>query len=448
MTLSLRYAARSDVGLVRQGNEDSGYAGPRLLAVADGMGGHAAGEVASSVALAALAPLDDDDGDGDLLDALATAITTAQQSLGHAVDSQPELEGMGTTLTALLWAGNRIGLAHVGDSRAYLLRGGELMQLTRDHTYVQTLVDSGRITLEEAASHPRRSLLTRALGNGADTEPDLSIREIRIGDRFLLCSDGLSAVVSESTIHDALGSVLPQEAVDRLVDLALRAGGPDNITAIVADVVDVVDPSTEPPIGSLVVGAAGLEDDGHGLSLLTPAGRAAAALRPPPKAVASPSPDPSVRARRRRITRRLAALAVAVVVLVGTVFAFDAWTRTQYFVGVHDGQVTIFRGIPQDVLGMDLADIYEVQQIDVSSLAPTQQRSVADTIHASDLQRARAIVSALESAQCLDPTAVDCLEDPPTPSPGATPTGTATSPDLLPGGTPAPTVRDTSVVQP
>ena len=189
MPLCLRYAARSDVGLVRDGNEDSGYAGPRLLAVADGMGGHAAGEVASTVALSALAPLDDDDRAGDLLDALAAAVGAAQVSLGRAVNAQPELEGMGTTLTALLWSGNRIGLAHVGDSRAYLLRAGELMQLTHDHTYVQSLVDSGRITADEAASHPRRSLLTRALGDGNQTEPDLSIREVRAGDRFLLCSD-------------------------------------------------------------------------------------------------------------------------------------------------------------------------------------------------------------------------------------------------------------------
>src|SRR4051794_38767790 len=151
MSLSLRFAAGSHKGMIREGNEDSGYAGPRLLAVADGMGGHAAGEVASSVALSALAPLDDDDGGGDLLDALAGAVAAAQHNLGRAVDTQPDLEGMGTTLTALLWSGNRIGLAHVGDSRAYLLRAGELVQLTRDHTYVQTLVDSGKITLDEAA---------------------------------------------------------------------------------------------------------------------------------------------------------------------------------------------------------------------------------------------------------------------------------------------------------
>src|SRR6478735_8786115 len=364
MPLSLRYAARSDVGLVRSGNEDSGYAGPRLLAVADGMGGHAAGEVASSVALSAMAPLDDDDGGGDLLDALAAAVGHAQTSLGHAVDAQPELEGMGTTLTALLWAGNRIGLAHVGDSRAYLLRGGELMQLTRDHTYVQSLVDSGRITPDEAASHPRRSLLTRALGNGNETEPDLSIREVRAGDRFLVCSDGLSAIVSESTIHEALEeSPTPQEAVDRLVELALRGGGPDNITAIVADVVDLDDRAAAPEVGALVVGAAGLDSE-HGPSLRTPAGRAAAALRPTPTRAAAHQHDDGT-ARRRWIRRAVAAVLVFVLAF-GSVLAFGAWTRTQYYVGVYSGQVAIFRGLPQDVLGLDLSKVYEAQQLDVS----------------------------------------------------------------------------------
>jgi protein phosphatase len=188
VTLSLRYAARSDVGLVRSGNEDSGYAGPRLLVVADGMGGHAAGEVASSLVVASIAALDDDDQGGDLLDALADAVSGADTALRRTIDDDSALEGMGTTLTAMLWSGSRVGLAHVGDSRAYLLRGGDLLRLTHDHTYVQSLVDAGRISAEEAENHPRRSLLTRAMDGRNPAMPDLSVREVRPDDRFLLCS--------------------------------------------------------------------------------------------------------------------------------------------------------------------------------------------------------------------------------------------------------------------
>ena len=210
MTLSLRYAARSDVGLVRTGNEDSGYAGPRLLVVADGMGGHAAGEVASSIVVSSIASLDDDDLGGDLLDALAESVAHADDLLRTTIDADTELEGMGTTLTALLWSGSRVGLAHVGDSRAYLLRGGDLLRLTHDHTYVQTLVDSGQISAEEAESHPRRSLLMRALDGRNPAQPDLSVREVRAGDRFMVCSDGLSGVVSESTLAEALSDRRPR----------------------------------------------------------------------------------------------------------------------------------------------------------------------------------------------------------------------------------------------
>ncbi|MDP9221096.1 MAG: protein phosphatase 2C domain-containing protein, partial [Actinomycetota bacterium] len=189
MSLTLRYAARSDVGLLRDGNEDSLYAGPRLLAVADGMGGHAAGEVASAVTIAALAPLDEDVPGADLLAALRTGVESANSQLREMVSADPALEGMGTTLTALLWAGARLGLVHVGDSRAYLLRDGELHQITHDHTLVQTLIDQGRIRPEEADAHPQRSMLTRVLDGRGDTAADLSVREARAGDRYLLCTD-------------------------------------------------------------------------------------------------------------------------------------------------------------------------------------------------------------------------------------------------------------------
>ena len=203
MTLALRYAARSDRGLVRANNEDSVYAGARLLALADGMGGHAAGEVASQLVIAALAHLDDDEPGGDLLSKLEIAVHEGNSAIAERVDDDPELDGMGTTLTAILFAGDRLGLVHVGDSRGYLLRDGELTQITKDDTFVQTLVDEGRITAEEAHSHPQRSLIMRAL-TGHEVEPTLIMREAREGDRYLLCSDGLSDPVSQETILEAL----------------------------------------------------------------------------------------------------------------------------------------------------------------------------------------------------------------------------------------------------
>ena len=253
MTLAVRFAARSHAGLLRSLNEDSVYAGPRLLAVADGMGGHAAGEVASAIAIASLAPLDEDVPGADLLGALQGAAMTANDHLRAMSDADDELTGMGTTLVALLFSGARVGLAHVGDSRCYLLRDGELSQITHDHTLVQALVDEGRISEEEARSHPQKAVITRVMDGRPDVELDLSVREVRLRDRFLVCSDGLTGPVgSLDTLREALLLPDPQEAVDRLVQLALRGGGPDNVTAIVADVVDA-DGSGLPPI---VAGAA------------------------------------------------------------------------------------------------------------------------------------------------------------------------------------------------
>ena len=203
MTLVLRYSARSDRGLVRQNNQDAVYAGPRLLALADGMGGHAAGEVASSLVISALAPLDDDDPGDDLLRELHAATVEGNAAIHRHVLEAPDLEGMGTTLTAILFKGTRLGLVHIGDSRAYQLRDGMLTQITKDDTFVQSLIDEGRITEEEAHTHPQRSLLLRAI-TGQDIEPSLTVREARPGDRYLLCSDGLSGVVSDETLANTL----------------------------------------------------------------------------------------------------------------------------------------------------------------------------------------------------------------------------------------------------
>lgn len=206
MTLTLRYAAISDRGLIRSGNQDSVYAGPRLIAVADGMGGMAAGDIASSIVIGALAPLDDDVPRGELTSTLADAVEESNARIREMVEEHPEMEGMGTTLTAFLFSGSLLGMAHVGDSRAYRLRDSTLLQLTKDDTYVQMLVDDGRITADEAESHPQRSLLLRALGSN-EVETTFATLEAASGDRYLLCSDGLSGVVSDETIAETLRDV-------------------------------------------------------------------------------------------------------------------------------------------------------------------------------------------------------------------------------------------------
>src|SRR5471030_1519851 len=221
------------------------------------MGGHAAGDVASSIAVGQIVGLDGEShGSDDALDMLAKALHSANSELQQAIGRQPELQGMGTTVTALLRTGSMIAVAHIGDSRAYLLRDGIFTQITHDHSFVQSLVDEGRITEEEAEGHPQRSLVTRVLTGQHDDEPDLAVREARIGDRYLLCSDGLSGFVARDTIQEVLEQAMPPgRAADRLVELAMRAGAPDNVTCIIGDVVDLAK-GQAPPTAPEVVGAA------------------------------------------------------------------------------------------------------------------------------------------------------------------------------------------------
>jgi protein phosphatase len=278
MTLALRYAVRSDVGLLREGNEDSAFAGPHLLAVADGMGGHAAGEVASAATITTIAPLDDARNIGpDLVGALADAVAMANLRLQELIISDPAIEGMGTTLTALLWADGYAALCHIGDSRAYRLRNGQFLQITHDHTLVQSLVDEGKITEDDVATHPHRSLLLRALDGRTVAEPDLTQLETLPGDRYLLCSDGLSGVVTEHTLHQTLSSIRdPDKAALQLVELAIRGGGPDNITCIVADVMDT-QASAVPPTWTPVL--AGAAQSGSPADLRQPARQSSPATR-------------------------------------------------------------------------------------------------------------------------------------------------------------------------
>ncbi|MFG2695963.1 MerR family transcriptional regulator [Kitasatospora sp. NPDC048407] len=239
-TLRIRYAARTDAGLVRERNDDAAYAGAGLIAVADGMGPQGGGGSASAAAIEALKELELPA--GELLNVLEDAAARIDGRVGAA----SELPDTGTTLTAMLWSEPQLALVHIGDSRAYLLRGGELFQITHDHTLVQSMVDDGRLTLAEAASHPQRTLLVRALTGSGDNRPDVSLHTARAGDRYLLCSDGLSSWVSDDALHTVLSTVaVPEQVVQQLVALANRAGGPDNIACAVADV--VADPEEGAP---------------------------------------------------------------------------------------------------------------------------------------------------------------------------------------------------------
>ncbi|MFJ5773206.1 MerR family transcriptional regulator [Streptomyces sp. NPDC093094] len=235
--LELRYAARSDRGLVRPANQDAAYAGRRLLAVADGYGPR--GEGASDAAVRALAALDTAEAPaGGVLELLEDAVREATRAVREAAGPQKAGAEAGTTLTAMLWTGSALALAHIGDSRAYVLRDGALFRITQDHTVVQSLLDEGRLTPEEAESHPQRLLLLRSLSGTGEPVPDLRLHEARPGDRYLLCSDGLPTAVPDDRVRQLLtDAASPDEAVRALTDAANAAGGPDNVSCVVADVV-------------------------------------------------------------------------------------------------------------------------------------------------------------------------------------------------------------------
>ncbi|MFB7662748.1 protein phosphatase 2C domain-containing protein [Kitasatospora sp. NPDC056138] len=454
MSLVLRFAAGSHKGLIREGNEDSGYAGPRLLAVADGMGGAAAGEVASSEVLGSIVRLDEDIPGADLLTLLKDAVQGANDRLRQMVEEDPQLEGMGCTLTAMLWTGQRMGLVHIGDSRAYLLRDGTLSQITQDHTWVQRLVDEGRITPEEAETHPQRSLLMRALDGRGQVEPDLSIRDVRAGDRYMICSDGLSGPVSHQTLEETLGSFYaPEQTVQELIQLALRGGGPDNITCIVADVIDVG--ATDTLSGRLadipvVVGAVADAPPSsvHDQALLnTPAGRAAGLGRPPqgPQGAFGPASgyeqpgfgpaegygygdgeaqggygeaygaaeqqpyqddfedDEDGPRRKGRWLKVSLAVALALGVLGGGGWFGWQWTQGQYYVGADGEHVAVYRGVNQNLAGLNLSSVYEQHDdIELKFLPAYQRTQVSNTIQAKSLDDARDQVKRLgaQAAVC------------------------------------------------
>jgi PPM family protein phosphatase len=435
MTLTLRYAAQSDRGLIRDGNQDSVYAGPRLLAVADGMGGMAAGDVASNIVIAAMAPLDEDVPGDALVDALRHAVGIANQQLRNTVDANPSLEGMGTTLTAVLFSGSKIGMVHIGDSRAYMVRQGEFAQITKDDTYVQMLVDEGRISPEEASSHPQRSLLTRAL-DGRDIDPEYSVRQVLKGDRYLICSDGLSGVVSSETIGESMRDIAdPQACVERLVQLALRGGGPDNITVVIADATDADIVEQAPIVG----GAAARDRGNNTVADSSTAAARAAALQQPPR---PPQPDGNAYEReepepKRHPVRTSLLLAVLLAVLGGGLWLGYQYTQDQYYVGATEaGQLAVFRGVPGQIAGLDLSSVDETSSARLDELTTVAQESVKQGIQADNRPDAQRRLEELTKDEPSNPNLKPVCSPSGSTPPSAASTAPATPPSA--GTTSAP----------
>jgi protein phosphatase len=369
--VTVRSGVRTDIGRARERNEDAYLVRDPLFAVADGMGGHRGGNVASKVALEAIRAFDADGTDGDSTSALVKDIRTANETVLARGEADRDLRGMGTTITALLVQGEHATIAHVGDSRAYRLRDGGLEQLTQDHTLVHQLVEEGRITADQAGRHPQRSILTRAVGVEPSVDVDASTIELRLGDRLLLCTDGLTGMLSDDAIREVLASEEdPQRASDRLVEAANAAGGDDNITVVV---IDVLEASPAPDAAKPA-----------GVGTTTP---------PPP--VSTPA---AVRQPRR--WRRAAILTAAIVValLVAGWVGVHAYANGQWYVATSNGQVAIYHGIPARVLGVHLSHVATTTDLSAAAaeqLAPWA--GINDGITATSFGQAQAIVDQIRA---------------------------------------------------
>lgn len=369
--MNLKVGASTDVGLVREHNEDSYLAGANVYAVADGLGGHQGGEVASRIAVEILehgmGTVDGGDDTG-VPERLLSSILAANEDIFRKAEADPKLQGMGTTITAMVAGRGRVFLAHVGDSRAYLLRDGELRALTEDHTLVHRMVSEGQLTEDEAAIHPQRSILTRALGIEDEIEVDQATVEVTAGDRLLLCSDGLTGMVD----HDGIAGIMreagdPQEASDRLVHAAVKAGGADNVTTVVLDVVEAEAP---PPTVEVT----------------------------PERSAPRAAPVREGAPPRRRWPRRLLKIGVALAVIAGLLFGAKAYVDRQWFVGVEGGNVALFRGIPATPLGIDLSTVVERTTIPAAQAAALEPwRDLDEGITAGSEEEAREILDQIRA---------------------------------------------------
>ncbi|MFF3026426.1 PP2C family protein-serine/threonine phosphatase [Microbacterium sp. NPDC057944] len=419
-------AAISHTGKVRSNNQDSGYSGANLFVVADGMGGHAGGDVASSIAIQRMEPLDQAYASTDDAQAsLQAAATTAAGDLIRAAKDRPELAGLGTTLSAIIMVDDYAVIGHIGDSRIYLFRDDALTQITADHTFVQRLVDSGRITPEEARYHPRRSVLMRVLSDmDADPELDMFVMHTLPGDRWLLCSDGLSGVVDETHILKAMRlGMAPGRTADSLLKQALDGGAPDNVTMVLVDVGGQHALSSGTPT---IVGSAS-----NPSNIAIPAARSALSnwLHPVRQAANEPShfePAPEyleelIQEDRRRARRRrfgwIAGMLLVLVMLGIAAFAAYSWTQTRYFIGADEDSVVIFQGVQQNIGPITLSTPVRDTDILLADLPEYQRASVERTINARSLSDADAIVARLQAG-----ADANAIQQTPLPTPIPTPT--------------------------
>lgn len=383
--LSLRFVGRSEIGHVRKNNEDSGYASSDLLVVADGMGGHSAGELASAATVAAVvAACESSEQVDELLPLLEDAVITSGEYIADVVSGNRELTGMGTTLTAIAMRQDRIAMAHVGDSRAYLMRDGELVQMSKDHTYVQSLVDTGEITAAEAAVHPRRNLLMRAIDGIHAVEVDLSVREAHLGDRFLLCSDGLCGVISDDEIARAMQLSDPTQTVTELIDIVLSAGAPDNVTVIVADVV-----AQGAHVDPVLVGAAIENETQERLPDIE------FPEELPAETTAEVSMAPSSVRKRNWLKPVIATvLAISVAISVSGWWLANQWYLAEY---KPTHVVAVYQGIPT----AGLSRLIDVSDIPINSLPAFEQQQLGNTIDAVTYEEATASLNRLKARAAL-----------------------------------------------
>lgn len=409
-----RAAAVSHVGKIRANNQDSGYAGHDLFVVADGMGGHAGGDVASAIAVNRIREADREYATaGEAEFALQSALIAANSLLAETVFEHPELTGMGTTVSAIVRVGDQIALAHIGDSRIYLFRDGELKQVSIDHTFVQRLVDSGRITEEEAMVHPRRSVLMRVLGDvDASPEIDTWTLDTQPGDRWLICSDGLSGVVKYDEMLAALSSRdAPRQVAEKLVRQSLDAGAPDNVTVVILDIADTARGETMKDPVTVGSAAAPLSFDTEAKPTTRTTRLPSLRLHPIRPATGPTHFEPQSedyldelieedqrRVRRRRITWLVGVIVLVVAIALAALFGYQ-WTQSRYFVGASpSGNVAIFQGVQQNLGPISLSHVYEESSVSVDTLPEYDKQLVEQTINADSLSSAKAIVDQLSDA--------------------------------------------------
>ena len=415
MAIKIISSSQSDKGKVRSSNQDSGYSGTNLYVVADGMGGHAGGDIASALATQHVAKIDDVYPDSDqAMSSLLEAMREANRNLSDTVSKFNYLAGMGTTMDAVIFTGSIANIAHIGDSRVYLMRDGKLTQITKDHTFVQQLIDAGRLTEEEALIHPRRNVILRVLGDTSE-EPEFDIHQIEVqpGDRLLLCSDGLCGVVPNYLIEENMKVTNLDEAIELLIDEAKEYGAPDNVTVLLLEVIeDAGLADYQQPVTWL--GSAANEvvikqnSAGRILEVFSPKawfdafrdlGRKETfySINDPALEKAIGEFDGKVRSWKKRGTALFLVLAL---ISGGALWGVYSYIQTRYYLGVENGNVAIYQGIKESFGGIGFSTLYKQSEIRIVDLPDFQQELILKSISAESLADAEAkLEQILESSK-------------------------------------------------